>query len=166
MPGEGATFDGWVGLEQIVEASTITSDEWAYICAPQGRPSELYNLKEDPDQEHNVLDQHTAVARGMRQAWTEFLESHGAPQSRIRPFMEANVDTHTPVTRKFYAFRDDLGQWIAASSEGAAQALAYRDDAPGPVHEIEEITFEALLDDNPKNLVHLFGQYYWAQDLA
>ena len=43
---------------------------------------------------------------------------------------------------------------------------AHREDAPGPRHQVEKITFGALLDDNPRNLVHLYGQYYWAEDLA
>jgi hypothetical protein len=31
---------------------------------------------------------------------------------------------------------------------------------------VREVTFGALLDDNPKNLIHLHDQYYWAEDLA
>ena len=83
---EGATFDGWVGSDRNVEPSTITDDEWAYLCAPQGMPSELYNLKTDPEQRHNLVDAHPDVAERMRCAWIEFLENHGAPETRIRPF--------------------------------------------------------------------------------
>ena len=31
---------------------------------------------------------------------------------------------------------------------------------------VKEISFGDLLQDNPRNLVYLYGQYYWAQDLA
>jgi len=162
----GAIFDGWVGSDRNVEPSTVTDYEWAYLCAPQGMPSELYNLKIDPNQEDNVVDKHPQVAKKMRSAWLEFLENHGASQTRIRPFLDANVDIQTPASGKLYAFRDDMGQWIAFPTEQKARMSAYRTDAPGSKRAIEQVTFGALLSDNPKNLIHLYGQYYWAQDLA
>ena len=60
----------------------------------------------------------------------------------------------------------DAGQWVAFPTERQALAVAYRDDAPGPRRNVEETTFGAILDDNPKNLVHMYGQFYWAEDLA
>jgi arylsulfatase A-like enzyme len=166
QPVEGAIFDGWAGSDRIVEPSTVTSDEWAYICAPQGMSSELYNLRQDPAQEQDVIAAHPEVAREMHDAWIEFLQEHGAPPVRIRPFVEGNVDVHTPAGGVLYAFRDDHGQWIAFPTEREARAAAYREDAPGPKRTVQQVTFGDLLDDNPKNLIHLHDQYYWAQDLA
>jgi arylsulfatase A-like enzyme len=163
---EGATFDGWAGSDRIVEPSTITSDEWAYICAPQGLPSELYNLKSDPDQANNVIDQYPQVAERLHGEWIAFLREHGAPEARIRPFVEGNTDLHTPTAGMLYAFRDDHGQWIAFPTEREARMAAYQENAPGPRRDVREVTFGALLDDNPKNLIHLHDQYYWAEDLA
>mgnify|MGYP005835466359 CR=1 FL=1 len=165
-PVEGAVFDGWVGSGRIVEPSTVTDDEWAYLCAVEGMPSELYNIKNDPRQKNNVIKDHPDVAKRMRNAWIEFLKEHGAPEARIKPFVEPIAEVHTPTGGKLWAFRDDMGQWIAFPTEREARALAYREDAPGPRRSIQEVTFGQLLDDNPKNLIHLFGQYYWAQDLA
>lgn len=165
-PVEGAAFDGWAGSDRVVEPSTVTGDEWAYICAPQGLPSELYHLAEDPGQERNVVDRYPEVAHEMHRAWIAFLEEHGAPQARIRPFQEGNVDVHTPASGRLYAFRDDYGQWIAFPTEREALQAAYQPHAPGPRHTVQEVTFGALLDDNPRNLVHLADQYYWAEDLA
>ena len=62
--------------------------------------------------------------------------------------------------------RDDLGQWIAYPTESEARQSACHEDAPGSQRTVEQITFGALLEDNPKNLIHMYGQYYWAQDLA
>ena len=159
---DGATFDGWVGTDRVVEPGTVTSDEWAFICAPQGLPSELYNLKDDPDQQRNCIDAHPQVARQLRQAWLDFLEEHGASEERLRPFLEGNAQVHATADDKLYAFRDDQGQWIAFTSEKQARSLAI----PGSEHAVEEVTFGALLEDNPKNLVHLFDQFYWAEDLV
>ena len=165
-PVEGASFDGWVGSGRTVEPSTVTDDEWAFICAPKGLCSELYNLRQDPQQKRNLIDQYPEVTKSMHKAWSEFLQEHGASDERLRPFVEPIGEVHTPAGGKLYAFRDDLGQWIAFPTEREARMYAYRDDAPGSKRRVEKMTFGALLDDNPKNLIHLYGQYYWAQDLA
>jgi arylsulfatase A-like enzyme len=165
-PVEGAIFDGWVGSDRIVEPSTITDDEWAFICAPQGLPSELYYLCEDPDQSHNVIGEYPAVAERMYKAWIGFLQEHSAPEARIRPFEEGNVAVHTPTSGTLHAFRDDLGQWIAFPTERQAAQAAWHENAPGPKRQIQQVRFGGLLDDNPKNLVYLNTQYYWAEDLA
>ena len=165
-PIEGAAFDGWVGSDRIVEPSTVTDGRWAFICAPQGLPSELYDLQMDPGQENNVLSDHPRVAKRMYDAWLTFLREHGAPEARIRPFVDASVEAHTPTSGKLYAFRDDHGQWIAYPTEREATSACYRDDAPGPPRKVGEITFGELLDDNPKNLIRINSQLYWAEDLA
>jgi arylsulfatase A-like enzyme len=165
-PTEGAVFDGWVGSDRIVEPSTVTDGRWAFICAPKGLPSELYDLQADPAQEHNVIDEQPEVAKRMYDAWITFLQEHGAADARIRPFVDANVDVHTPTSGKMYAFRDDRGQWIAYSTEREARAAAHRSNAPGPARDVHEVTFGQVLDDNPKNLVRLNDQLYWAEDLA
>jgi arylsulfatase A-like enzyme len=163
---DASFFDGWAGSDRVVEPSTISNNEWAYMHAPQGRPSELYNLTTDPEQAHNVLDQHPEVAKAMHDAWIEFLAAHDAPAERIHPFTEAKEEVHLAADRQLFAFRDDQGLWLACTAEDQARALAYRDDAPGPNHKVEQTTFGRMLDDNPKNLVRLVNQYYWAQDLA
>ena len=102
----------------------------------------------------------------MHKAWIEFLQEHGHADERLRPFVEPVGEVHTPASGKLYAFRDDLGQWIAFPTEREARTYAYRDDAPGSKRRVEKVTFEALLADNPTHLILLYGQYYWAQDLA
>ena len=163
---EGAVFDGWVGSDRNVEPSTVTDDRWAYLAAPAGMPSELYDLEADSQQQDNVVEAHPEVAARMRQAWIAFLEEHGASEARIRPFLDADVNVQTPAEGKLWAFRDDLGQWIAFADEATARQRAWQPNAPGPEREVEHVSFSALMRDNPRNLVHLNGQYYWAEDLA
>ena len=165
-PAEGALFDGWVGSDRIVEPSTVTDGKWAFIGAPMGMRSELYDLESDPEQEHDLIDAHPDVAKRMRSAWISFLEEHVASEARIRPFVDANVDVHTPTSGVLYAFRDDRGQWLAYPVEHEARAASHRDNGPGPIRDVVEVTFGAVLDDNPKNLVQLNSQLYWAEDLA
>ena len=163
---EGAAFDGWVGSDRIVEPATVTDGEWTYICAPKGLPSELYYLPDDPEQSHNLIEERPDVAERLYAAWIDFMTDHGASEARLRPFTEGDTEAHARPEGKIYAFRDDHGQWIAFPTEVAARRAAYRPDAPGPERTITEVTFGELLADNPKNLIHLLDQYYWAQDLV
>jgi arylsulfatase A-like enzyme len=163
---EGATFDGWVGSDRIVEPATVTDGEWAYICAPQGLPCELYHLPSDPEQAHNLLGQHPEVGERMYRAWIGFMQAHGASEARLRPFAEGHAEAHASPAGSLYAFRDDRGQWIAFPTERAARQAAYRADAPGPQREVRQVTFGDLLADDAHNLIHLLDQYYWAEDLA
>jgi arylsulfatase A-like enzyme len=163
---EGAIFDGWAGSDRIVEPSTITTDEWTYICTPQGLPAELYNIKDDPDQLDNLIETQSPVAERLHAEWVSFLRAHGASDARIRPFVEGNTDVHTPTSGTLWAFRDDHGQWIAFPTERQAVMYSYQENAPGPRRDISALTFGQLLADNPKNLIQLHDQYYWAEDLA
>jgi arylsulfatase A-like enzyme len=164
-PVEGALFDGWKGSDRIVEPSTVTDSEWAFSCGTAGDASRLFHLPTDPEQERNVVENHPQVAERMRAAWLDFLGTHGAPRSRIGPYIEADADIHTPAEGTLYAFRDDRGQWVGFPTRREALARAYQENAPGPKRDINEVTFGELLQDNPKNLIHLYGQYYWASDL-
>jgi len=88
---------------------TVTTDEWAYICAPradsQGEvvdravdghakrqrlgltvTSELYHLPSDPHQQQDVLDQHPEVARELRGRLVAFLESVATAPESIAPW--------------------------------------------------------------------------------
>ena len=164
LGNQGAAFDGWVGTDRVVEPATVTDDAWAYICVPGGTLSELYNLKADPNQQHNVIEQHPDVAQKMHQAFVEFLQAHDASEARLRPFVEGQVAVS--IEGDLYAFRDDFDQWIAFPTERQARAAAYMPNAPGHPRDIEVVTFEQVFADNPKNLIHLFEQYYWAEDFV
>lgn len=162
----GAAFDGWVGSDRSVEPATITSETWAMIYMPGGLPSELYNLQDDPAQAQNVIERYPQVAERMSAAWLSFLQDHGATEDRIRPFADGKAEAHAIADAAVFAFRDDHGRWLAFPTRHQAEEAAYQQNAPGPPRAVEEIAFATLHDDNPRNLVHLFDQYYWAEDLA
>ena len=89
--------------------ATVTTDEWAFICAPsiQGADevvdravdghakrerlalvvaSELYHLPTDPQQEHDVIAQHPEVAAALRARYVALLESLGTAQELVAPW--------------------------------------------------------------------------------
>jgi len=91
--------------------ATITTDEWAFICAgrpPAGEeyvtrevdglakrvraeetvPSELYHLSTDPHQERNVISEHPDVAAELRARYVRFLEEVGTCEEYVAPWRE------------------------------------------------------------------------------
>lgn len=162
---DGAAFDGWVGTDRVVEPGTVTTDTWTMIIAPQGLPSELYNIAEDPAQMHNIIDDYPEIAEKLRTTWLSFLTSHGASEERLRPFNEGHVPPPAVTQGTLYAFRDDLGQLIGFQTEREAIQAAFLENAPGPRRNVLAMSFDQFLADDPKNLLHLYDQYYWADDL-
>jgi len=88
---------------------TLTTDEWAFICAPTRTAdgqvldrnvdghakredkglqvsSELYHLLVDPNQKENVITKHPEVARDLRDRFIAFLESVGTRTELVAPW--------------------------------------------------------------------------------
>ncbi|MBT6680435.1 MAG: hypothetical protein HOB07_00070, partial [Chloroflexi bacterium] len=161
----GLLFDGWVGSDRVVEALTVTERYWAMICSPLGRPSLLFNLEVDPDQNTNVIDQYPDRARAMYEKAVAALRDGGASEARLRPFLEVIPDTPVDASESLWGFEDDRGQTIAFTSEEEATAMG-RDPEGKPNRTIFKTAMGDLLADNPRNLVFTHGQYYWAEDLV
>ncbi|MFW6174399.1 MAG: sulfatase [Chloroflexota bacterium] len=160
----GHLFDGWVGSDRTVEALTITEEDWAMICSPLGRQSELYDLKADPDQLNNVIGQHPERAARMYEKAVQSLRDGGAPEERIRPFVERSEPASVERGEELWAFKDETGQMIAFATEAGAREGAL-DENEQTVFSVFKTTFGDVLDENPRNLVFTHGQYYWAEDL-
>ena len=161
QPGD-FLFDG-SAPSRTVDAITVTTEQWAYICSPADRPSELYDLKADPRQGENVAADHPEVAEELRGKALEFLEQHGASPDRLRPFTEGGDKTPLPRSTRLWGFRDDQGLWVTfIDKEQAEQCVGW--EAPGPRRTVEETNFGAVLDDDPRSLVRI-GAFYWAEDL-
>ena len=156
-------FDG-LAPSRGVDAVTVTTEEMAYVCAPAGRPSELYDLKVDPKQEHDLVDQRPEAAAELRKLALDFMREHGAPPGRIQPFeREGGAHVPLPLDTRLWGFRDEQGLWITFPEEEQARMVVTW-DAPGPRRAVTETTLGSVLDDDPRSLVRV-GQYYWAQDL-
>ncbi|MBI3973539.1 MAG: sulfatase [Chloroflexi bacterium] len=169
-----AVFDGAAGVEtgsRLVEPLTVTTEEWALICQPRGRASELYDLRTDPHQERDVLRDNPDVARELHSALIRFLEGTGASAARIAPFRvdvtRGDAEPEPPALAAdtpLYAGEDERGTIFAFRAEAQARAsLRTRDGEPlSPIH---QVTAGELLRANPKALLHTPTQYYWLDDL-
>jgi arylsulfatase A-like enzyme len=180
--GQAAAFDGAAGMgtpgrvsSRVVEALTVTTEEWALICSPRGRSSELYDLRVDPRQAHNVIETQAEIARELHAALLRFLENSGgatagatagAAPARIAPFRgdplrsgEEPEPPAMPDETPLYVVRDPRGIEIAFPSAETAAGLT-GDTAPAAT------TFGALRRANPQALLHTPTQFYWLADLA
>ena len=165
QPGVGHLFDGWVGSGRVVEALTVSDENWAMICSPLDRGSELYDLTSDPDQLNNVIADHPDRASHMFQQAVDALRAGGASDDRLRPFLEDIGSEPLADSEPLWMFRDDRGVTIAYPSEAEASA-AGRDAEGNPIRKIEKSTFGKILADDEKNLIFVHGQFYWASDLT
>ena len=76
----------------------------------------------------------------------------------MAPTAERLLDPQTPL----FAMSAGRGHTLAFPTEAEAAECV----AAIPGASIRRLRFGALLDANPKALVHVHEQYYWASDLA
>lgn len=156
-------FDGWAGLERFGEPITLTTADWAFICPPGGRQRELYDLRADPGQTTNLIDQQPDVAHRLHTLLLDWLAAHDAPPERLRAYQgEASATAGLPPETPLFAIHDAAGRIYAFLDEPHAREALLPDLPPQPV---EPITYGALLERQPRALVYVHEQYYWAEDL-
>ena len=164
--------DGWVGPADNVEPLTVTDEDWSLICAPRGQASELYNLKADPAQHQNVIAGNIEIATRMGQALVDFLEGQGAAPERIEPFRLSAEEMVRPPREARQRFRPEATFYVMYDGEGRLIGFPSLRDAEEKLgsdmggHTLEAKSFGWIYEQDPKSLVHVFHQYYWAQDLA
>ena len=171
---QAAVFDGAAGMgaaSRLIEPLTVTTEEWALICSPRGRASELYSLETDPGQTHNVIEAHPDVARELHAALLAFLETageSGASEARIAPFrgdvLQTGAEPEAPAIEAgtvLYTLEDEHGTTIAFATERQARTLM-RLSADAPVGQEQA---GALRQRLPRALYYTPTQYYWLTDL-
>ena len=117
----------------------MTTEEWALVSAPRGRPSELYHLGDDPQQTRNVLPEHPDVARELHGRLLRFLETaggSGATAARIAPFQgdvtRSGAEPEPPAWRSTILFcrEDARGVTLCFDLGGPARSLFRARTAP------------------------------------
>jgi len=166
--GRARAFDGHTGIEGATgQPITFTTERWSLICPPGGgERRELYDLYEDPHQANNLITTRVEVADLLQERIVTFLEGVGTPEERIAPYrLEYEGTLHRPHIKPktvFYAITDDVGRTLAFPTEFEAQECVLQ----VPSQRVRPMAFGGLLEADPKTLLSIGGQYYWAQDLA
>jgi len=158
-------FDGFAGADRVTEPLTVTTEEWVLICAPAPWPSRLYNLTQDPGQTRNVIDAYPEVAGDLNRDLIAFLESYGSPADYVAKFRwpPAAAPGSAEGDVALFTIRDRTGRRIAFPTRAEAETCVI----PGAAEPaVEETTLHALTRQDPRALVHIYGQYYRAEELA
>ena len=71
--------------------ATVTTEEWTLLFDTEPGGSELYNLKDDPKQEKNVINQHTDVARELHGLFIRYLKDVGLSPVKLEPRLELKL---------------------------------------------------------------------------
>jgi arylsulfatase A-like enzyme len=190
---QAAAFDGAAGIatspgasgapspsgsapntSRLVEPLTVTTEEWALVSAPRGRPSELYHLEDDPQQTRNVLPEHPDVARELHGRLLRFLETaggSGATAARIAPFQgdvtRSGAEPEPPALGEdtiLFCAEDARGVTLCFDSEAQARSLFRAAD--GSVPEFRQERAGDLRQRRPQALVYSPTQYAWLSDLV
>jgi arylsulfatase A-like enzyme len=164
-----AARDGYLRRDDLADPITISDGAWQLLLSPQGHVSELYDLSDDPDQDHNILNSHRDEAIRLQHHALDFLASHNAADARIAPF-EAEPST-TPATEPLvvmgpdaplFAFTDTNNVTIAVPSE--ADAIEFSHGSPGS-SDVRKLTLKDLAPEGRRAHIGLDGQYAWPEDL-
>ena len=65
--------------------TTVTSERWSLLYTSQPGRSELFDLKADPTQLHNVIGQNVDVARALHANMISFMRVNDVPESLVVP---------------------------------------------------------------------------------
>lgn len=158
-------FDGYAGSERAGEPITLTTEDWALICPPGGGQRELYDLRSDPNQATNLIATRTDVADELHHKLIGFLEEIGTPEQRVQPYRPGTQSTGPllEASHVLHVIHDGRGHALAFPTEAEARECL----VPSlPRQEVRRVAFGTLLEEDPKALVHVHEQYYWAIDLA
>lgn len=65
--------------------ATITTDEWALVYDSEPSFSELYNVKSDPGQKKNVINEHPEKAKELHSLFVEFMKDTKMAEHLVKP---------------------------------------------------------------------------------
>ena len=145
------------------EQRGLIKDQYKYIHGPK---KELYNLKSDPHELNNLIDQKPELATSMKQALQDYIDEN-------KPEYSASHSVN--MSEKTLNIMRGLG-YVQSSAKAVDEILEILDDkGDAPQDHVESISFQsaakqlmfkgeyfqasryidALLENNPNNLVYL-----------
>lgn len=155
---EAQIFDGWSGPPRLIAPVTVTGNQWALICSPKPELSELYDLQKDPKQQLNLVREENETAQEMREALITFMTRLGGKDEFIKPFENKSKEKETlDMNTTLYTFQNKRGKTLAFTSKEEAEKRTGE--------KLRTTTFSETLKENPKTLIYIGDQYYWAEEL-
>ncbi|KKK89964.1 hypothetical protein LCGC14_2727810, partial [marine sediment metagenome] len=79
--------------ETVGSDTTITTEEWSLLYSIEPGQSWLYHLPSDPNQQRNVITDHTSVAQDLHQKLVNFLRENNLNPELLEPRLELRLDS-------------------------------------------------------------------------
>jgi len=76
---EAVTSYTFLQDSEVRSPSALRTKEWTYLYGGDEAPTELYDLRQDPDEQRNVLASHRAEAERLHARYLDFLERVDCP---------------------------------------------------------------------------------------
>ena len=76
MKGEASLFDEHIFIERRNEIKGVRTNNWKYINNIYCDSEELYYLKEDPGEEKNIIAENRAVAKGLKDVLSQWMNAN------------------------------------------------------------------------------------------
>jgi arylsulfatase A-like enzyme len=86
-----SSVDGVRRRAEHASMATVTTEEWTLLYDIEPGGSELYNLKSDPEQEKNVINQHPDIARELHQLFVKHMRDTNVPEIKLEPRLELRL---------------------------------------------------------------------------
>jgi arylsulfatase A-like enzyme len=85
------SVDGVSRLTEKDSTATVTTDEWTLLYNTEAGMSELYNIKDDPKQEKNLISKNTEKARELHQLLVEYMRETKLAKHLLEPRLELRL---------------------------------------------------------------------------
>jgi arylsulfatase A-like enzyme len=85
------SVDGYERSVAEDSAATITTDEWVLLANTTPGLSELYNLKDDPGQQKNVIKEHPEKAKELHQMLVKHMRETNLDPHLLEPRLELKI---------------------------------------------------------------------------
>jgi arylsulfatase A-like enzyme len=72
-------------------SATITTSDWTLLYSTEAGLSELYNIKDDPKQEKNIIKQHPDVAQDLHNILLKFMKENNMSDRLINPRLKLEL---------------------------------------------------------------------------
>ena len=72
--------------------STVTTRQWTFLYATEDFPAQLYDMRRDPREQHNVVREHRDVAQDLHAKFVRLLEEVNTPESHLASRRTLNAD--------------------------------------------------------------------------
>jgi arylsulfatase A-like enzyme len=80
-PGEPSRIvDDWLRTVDEPHFSTVSTDRWTFLYSTENHPAQLYDIKTDPGEARNVIEDHRETARRLHSLFVGVLEKAGTEE--------------------------------------------------------------------------------------